>query len=157
MSSYYKVLVVHNVAKKNNVIALINASKACGFTPLIVGAPHLVENNLLSQETMFGCVFCSGLVEALAWLRERRLPLVGVEIMSDAKSLLDEPFAGLMDGGGVAFMPGNEGTGLSEVQKGACTGFVYIPQYGSGTASLNVCVASTIVMHHFNAKINTAL
>ena len=30
-----------------------------------------------------------------------------------------------------------------------CDAFVYIPQYGSGTASLNVTVAGSIILHHF--------
>mmetsp|Transcript_2533 Transcript_2533/g.8632 ORF Transcript_2533/g.8632 Transcript_2533/m.8632 type:complete len:106 (-) Transcript_2533:1153-1470(-) len=30
-----------------------------------------------------------------------------------------------------------------------CDGFVYIPQHGCGTASLNVTVAGSIVLHHF--------
>lgn len=30
-----------------------------------------------------------------------------------------------------------------------CDGFVYIPQHGPGTASLNVTVAASIVLHHF--------
>ena len=30
-----------------------------------------------------------------------------------------------------------------------CDFFVYIPQYGGGTASLNVTVAASIVLHHF--------
>jgi tRNA C32,U32 (ribose-2'-O)-methylase TrmJ len=42
-----------------------------------------------------------------------------------------------------------QGHGLTEQQKAICDGYVYIPQYGSGTASLNVSVAASIVMHHF--------
>ncbi len=30
-----------------------------------------------------------------------------------------------------------------------CDFFVYIPQYGAGTGSLNVTVAASIVLHHF--------
>lgn len=30
-----------------------------------------------------------------------------------------------------------------------CDRFVYIPQYGAGTASLNVAVAASIVLHHY--------
>ena len=30
-----------------------------------------------------------------------------------------------------------------------CDGFVYIPQYGPGTASLNVAVAASIILHRF--------
>lgn len=42
-----------------------------------------------------------------------------------------------------------QGTGLSEHQAKLCDGFVYIQQYGAGTASLNVSVAAAIVLHHF--------
>jgi len=53
----------------------------------------------------------------------------------------------------VALMPGNEGTGLSEAQMEYCSGtkgaIVTIPQYGGGTASLNVNVAACVVMQRF--------
>jgi hypothetical protein len=32
---------------------------------------------------------------------------------------------------------------------GLCDRFIYIPQYGPGTASLNVAVAASIVLHNF--------
>lgn len=51
--------------------------------------------------------------------------------------------------GPTAFMLGNEGQGLSPRQMALCDSFVYIPQYGAGTASLNVAVACSIVLHHF--------
>ena len=44
---------------------------------------------------------------------------------------------------------GNEGHGMTPQQKKICDGFVYIKQYGAGTASLNVAVASSIAMHEF--------
>ncbi|PQM34013.1 uncharacterized protein Pyn_32402 [Prunus yedoensis var. nudiflora] len=47
------------------------------------------------------------------------------------------------------FFFGNEGTGLSAKELEICDFFVYIPQYGSGTASLNVTVAASIVLHQF--------
>jgi tRNA C32,U32 (ribose-2'-O)-methylase TrmJ len=46
-------------------------------------------------------------------------------------------------------MLGNEGTGLNERQMRACDSFAYISQYGVGTASLNVAVAASIVLHHY--------
>ena len=46
-------------------------------------------------------------------------------------------------------MMGNEGDGLNERQIQLCDSFVYIPQYGCGTASLNVAVAASIVLHQF--------
>ena len=42
-----------------------------------------------------------------------------------------------------------QGTGLSPQQAELCDSFVYIEQYGAGTASLNVSVAASIVLHHF--------
>jgi tRNA G18 (ribose-2'-O)-methylase SpoU len=38
---------------------------------------------------------------------------------------------------------------MSDAQKGICDEFVYIPQYGNGTASLNVNVATALVLHNF--------
>ena len=38
---------------------------------------------------------------------------------------------------------------MTENQKAICDGFVYIRQHGPGTASLNVSIAASIVMHHF--------
>lgn len=71
------------------------------------------------------------------------VPLLGIEILPEAVSL-----SAMTVPQRIAIMPGNEGSGMSKAQKAVCDGFVYIPQYGNGTASLNVTVATTIVMHH---------
>uniref|UniRef100_A0A0D6R3N5 tRNA/rRNA methyltransferase SpoU type domain-containing protein n=1 Tax=Araucaria cunninghamii TaxID=56994 RepID=A0A0D6R3N5_ARACU len=42
-----------------------------------------------------------------------------------------------------------KGTGLSSKEMEICDFFVYISQYGCGTASLNVTIAASIVLHHF--------
>ncbi len=42
-----------------------------------------------------------------------------------------------------------QGTGLSSKQLQLCDKLVYIPQFGEGTASLNVAVAASIVLHSF--------
>ena len=42
-----------------------------------------------------------------------------------------------------------QGAGLNEKQLALCDAFIYIPQYGAGTASLNVAVAASIILHHF--------
>lgn len=44
---------------------------------------------------------------------------------------------------------GNEGDGLTAHEMKLCDWFVYIPQHGSGTASLNVVVAASIVFYGF--------
>ena len=43
----------------------------------------------------------------------------------------------------------DQGTGLSDKQIEMCDDFVYISQYGQGTASLNVTVAASVVLHEF--------
>ena len=40
---------------------------------------------------------------------------------------------------------------MSDRQKSYCDRFVYIPQYGLGTASLNVNVATCLVMHYITS------
>eukprot|EP00658_Telonema_sp_P-2_P034255 TRINITY_DN2501_c0_g1_i3.p3 TRINITY_DN2501_c0_g1~~TRINITY_DN2501_c0_g1_i3.p3 ORF type:complete len:104 (+),score=18.64 TRINITY_DN2501_c0_g1_i3:640-951(+) len=51
--------------------------------------------------------------------------------------------------GPTAFMMGNEGQGLSEKQMEVCDHFVRICQYSDATASLNVNIACSIVLHHY--------
>lgn len=70
--------------------------------------------------------------------------IIGVEITDTAKPVHTHPWYGP-----VAFMLGNEGTGLNDRQMRVCDSFVYISQYGAGTASLNVAVAASIVLHQY--------
>ena len=79
--------------------------------------------------------------------RQQRRPIrvVGVEIDPSSEDVEGEPFEG-----DTAFMMGNEGQGMNEKQMTLCDGFVKIAQYGGGTASLNVYVAASIVLHRFH-------
>ncbi|KAH0435951.1 hypothetical protein IEQ34_026499 [Dendrobium chrysotoxum] len=79
-------------------------------------------------------------------LEERNCDICGVEIVDGAVPITQQPFRR-----STAFLLGNEGTGLSAKECEICDFFVYIPQYGCGTASLNVTVAASIVLHHFGA------
>ena len=60
--------------------------------------------------------------------------------------------------GPTAFLSGEEGHGMCEAHKAHCDHFIYIPQYAvggggearaGGTASLNVAVSTSIVLHHY--------
>ena len=77
--------------------------------------------------------------------RRRPIRVVGVEIDPSSQDVEGEPFEG-----DTAFMMGNEGQGMNEKQMSLCDGFVKIAQYGGGTASLNVYVAASIVLHRFH-------
>ena len=74
----------------------------------------------------------------------RGFKIVGVEIGATSKNVVSHPFTGP-----TVFMLGNEGAGLSEKQQRQCDDLVYIPQYGKGTASLNVSNAAAIILHHY--------
>lgn len=82
-----------------------------------------------------------------AYLLARGARVLGVEI-EDGAVAVDAPGGGVFTGP-TAFILGNEGSGLSKAQMAICDGFVYIPQYGPGTASLNVATAAGIVLHRF--------
>lgn len=78
--------------------------------------------------------------------------ILGVEIDESSLNLeYDDPFStiSLSSGGGVAFMMGNEGSGMTTKQMSICDGFIRISQHGGGMASLNVSVAAGIVLHRY--------
>ena len=70
--------------------------------------------------------------------------ICGVEIMPSSKPVQCHPFMG-----STLIVMGNEGTGLNVNQKEICDQFIYIPQYSTKTACLNVAVAGSIIMEHF--------
>lgn len=137
-------VVVCNIAKQNNVRALINAAVAYNFKVIIIGLERMDFGN--TGEKLIRLATCE---ELKRFLKEENIPLVGIEIMPDAKSVMEDPFES-----SIALMPGNEGDGLSQRQKDSCDFFLYIPQYGFGTASLNVYIATTIVLHRYNLYID---
>jgi tRNA G18 (ribose-2'-O)-methylase SpoU len=81
--------------------------------------------------------------EACNHFRKRGCTICGVEIIDEAEPVQSQPFRG-----STGFIVENEGTGLTEQQIAQCDHIVYIPQYGIG-ASLNVSVATAIVLHEF--------
>ena len=81
--------------------------------------------------------------------------LIGVEIDATSIPLTDDYFVQrpFFDKD-TALVMGNEGQGIHPNHKKDCTGgFVRIPQYGSGTASLNVNVAASVVLHRYYTEL----
>ncbi|KAJ1695632.1 hypothetical protein LUZ63_012330 [Rhynchospora breviuscula] len=145
------IVIIHNVAKRHNVGTLARSATAFGAAEMVLvgrrdyncfgshgAACHLRFRHFPS------------LAQAREYLKEQRgADICGVEIREDAHPLIPQqstPFRR-----STAFLLGNEGTGLSPRECEFCDFFVYIPQYGPGTASLNVTVAASIVLHHFAA------
>jgi tRNA G18 (ribose-2'-O)-methylase SpoU len=139
--------IVHNIAKKHNVGTIARCATAFGVKSVVlIGS---------KSYNTFGCKGASNHVDFVHYptLADARdalkrdlgvTKILGVEIIEGAEPIESHPFDGP-----TAFITGNEGDGLSDRQKAICDGFVYIRQFGPGTASLNVAVSASIVMHHF--------
>ncbi|WP_432834734.1 TrmH family RNA methyltransferase [Dactylosporangium sp. CA-092794] len=82
-----------------------------------------------------------GVAEFLAWTAEHDLPLIGVDNLPGARPLERAELPRRC-----VLLFGQEGPGLSEPAREACSAVYSIAQYGS-TRSINAGVASGIAMH----------
>lgn len=138
-------LVISNIAKKPNVVQLIHSAAAFGFEAILVGSVKIRDTmqSSLHLPPAVTVRWFPSLKETKEFLLQRGCLLVGIEILAEASPCTEFEFPSR-----VAIMPGNEGDGMSAKQMQLCDAFVYIPQYGTATASLNVHVATTLIMHH---------
>ena len=138
-------LIICGIGKVNNVDALCFAAAAHGLRPVIVGLHSLIaEDHFTDIQPPFDILRFATLSELRLFLRE--IPLIGIEILDSAVPFMEYS---LPPDGRIALMPGNEGTGLNKPQIEACQGFIYVPQLGAGTASLNVHVATSLILHRY--------
>ncbi|CAL0307247.1 unnamed protein product [Lupinus luteus] len=139
-------VVVHNIAKRHNVGTLARSATAFGVSELIlVGRRDFNSFGSHGSSSHLRFRHFHSLNDARTFLKDDRdCDICGVEITNDAVPVNQHPF-----NKNTAFLLGNEGTGLSPKEIQICDFFVYIPHYGPGTASLNVTVAASIVLHHF--------
>ncbi|MCL7050927.1 hypothetical protein MKW94_015805 [Papaver nudicaule] len=139
-------VLVHNIAKRHNIGTMARSATAFGVSEFIlVGRRdfNAFGSHGSTSHVKFRHFF--SLAEARTYLKvEKDCDICGVEIADGASPVNQHPFRK-----NTAFLLGNEGTGLSAKECEICDFFVYIPQYGCGTASLNVTVAASIVLHHF--------
>ena len=137
-----RVLVMTNISKFPNMVQLILLAEAHNMVTVIVGMMKTQTEDLINIGLKFFRL--ENIPTLNVWLKRHKISLLGIEIMDSARSVHENPFSAR-----IALMPGNEGTGLSLQQKSICDGFVIIPQYGTATASLNVHVATCLVLHRF--------
>ncbi|KAL8486310.1 hypothetical protein ACS0TY_023132 [Phlomoides rotata] len=138
-------VIVHNIAKRHNVGTLARSATAFGVSELIlVGRRDFNSFGSHGSTSHLSFRHFHSLSLARAFLKERDCDICGVEITDNAMPVNEHPFRK-----STAFLLGNEGSGLSAKECEICDFFVYIPQYGGGTASLNVTVAASIVLHQF--------
>ncbi|CAK9046142.1 unnamed protein product [Durusdinium trenchii] len=138
-------LLIFNVSKKQNFGTLLRSACAFGVTEvLVVGAKKIATFGNQGTVAHANVRHFETLQAAKAELSSRGARICGIEIDERAESVTKHPFTG-----STAFMLGNEGEGMSAAQRAACDFFVYIPQHTGATASLNVAIAGSIVLHHF--------
>jgi len=137
-------LILFNITKNRNLGGLVRTADALGISEIIV-----IGKKKLKRYGHCGTFDSSiqkhfyTLNDAAIYLHKMNFKIVGIEISNQSEAIETHPFEG-----NTAFFPGNEGTSLSDKQKEICSKLVYIGQYGAG-ASLNVNVATGIVLHHF--------
>jgi tRNA G18 (ribose-2'-O)-methylase SpoU len=141
-------VIVYNLAKKHNIGNLLRSCTAFGVSAAcLVGRPDFNGFGAHGAAEHVPLRHYPTLDECVADLKQRDgARVVGVEI--DSTALPVHTHAAFT--GPTAFMLGNEGDGLSARQLRLCDSLVYIPQHGPGTASLNVTVAASIVLHQFS-------
>eukprot|EP00980_Cylindrotheca_fusiformis_P019707 scaffold6881_cov126-Cylindrotheca_fusiformis.AAC.4 len=156
-------LVVCNIQKYNNVRALLLTAAAFGcLEVLMVGQQKNRDRDGLfppqfdeaKQEGMVGIRHFTKWTECLSYIEENSICMIGVEI-DDKSQVLDENYFErngdmLQNQNNIAILMGNEGQGIHPKHLQECKALVRIPQYGAGTASLNVNVAANIVLYRFH-------
>lgn len=165
-------VIVFNVSKRHNIGTILRCCTAFGVDSVcLVGSREYNTFGSHGSDVYVQLRHYNTLQDCCDTLKQDGCTILGIEITDEAMPVHQHPFTGP-----TAFMLGNEGQvsgllihqlqlkhrvlsgrsshclmlqGLSSKQKEMCDGFVYIPQYGNGTASLNVAVACSIVLHHF--------
>lgn len=139
--------IVQNVSKKHNIGTICRNCTAFDVKSMhLVGSAHYNVFGSQGSDAHVKIEHHPTLEECRETMREiyNVEEILGVEITEESVDVAKYPWKG-----NTAFVLGNEGHGMTPQQKKICDGFVYIKQYGAGTASLNVAVASSIVMHEF--------
>jgi tRNA G18 (ribose-2'-O)-methylase SpoU len=143
-------LIITNIAKKKNVFQLIQTAVAYNLQPVLVCSLNIRDS--LSETMKNQLLFFDSLEDLRNYMTSTNTLIIGIEILESAVPVTEYQFP-LQ----IALMPGNEGTGLSTKQISICDGFVFIPQYGVSTASLNVHVATGIILHHRYRQLQTTI
>lgn len=166
-------LIITNISKRANVRSLLQVAVAFGCVKILIVGQKSFNFTITSEDDDTNVVtdipkhllpvFASGVVtierfdkwqNCVSYLQEHAIMLIGVEIHAEAKTIKEicNHLSSTTNNvcSDVAFLMGNEGTGLQKKQMNSCDFFCRIPQYGCGTASLNVYVAASIVLYHFH-------
>lgn len=165
-------MVITNISKRTNIRLSLQEAIAFHCKGIfIIGQKNFnidppSDTNVCDIPRPIQSIFLSGIIpiirfnswnDCTIYLNENNIILVGIEI--DPKSILLNDFIMSLNQNDnncsqqhsdIAFIFGNEGTGLNQKHINSCHTLVRIPQYNTGTASLNVATAASIVLYQFH-------
>lgn len=147
-SSWKKFLLIDAVQDPGNVGTMIRTADAAGMDAVILGKGSADPFNPKTIRSTQGSIFHlpvlrSELVDWVEQLQERDIPIYGTAL--DATSVV---YNQVPKTPSFAVIMGNEGSGISKELLTKTTKNVIIPIMG-GAESLNVAVATGIVLYHF--------
>lgn len=113
---------------------VIQERRGCEITPTVVTtSAGAAEHLRVAQVT--------NLAEAMRWLKEQNVWLVGLAIAADA-----QPFDQIDLRGPLGLVIGNEGDGLRRLIRDLCDFLAYLPMHGR-VQSLNAAVAGSLALY----------
>lgn len=160
-------LVICNIQKISNVKAMMMAGVAFGCSEILM----VGQEKNSQRKDMFPSPFQAAIQkeqiqlhrfakwkECVSYMEKQGVFLIGVEIDENSRLLNDDYFEHNFSASthnndninsNIGILLGNEGQGIQPAHLKNCNALIRIPQYGAGTASMNVNVATNIVLYRF--------
>ncbi|SCM00574.1 RNA methyltransferase, putative [Plasmodium chabaudi chabaudi] len=142
-------VVIYNIGKKKNIGNIVRSCVAFNVSEIFVVGRNKKETSFFGSMGTHGYIkirYFINMIELKQYLNNNDILLYACEITNQSIPITEQPFVKNKD---IAFLFGNEGTGISEQIINMCDKIIYIPQYGNGTASLNVSVSCAIILQNF--------
>ena len=144
------ILLLNHIDYEQNLGAIMRTAWAAGVDAIIASPNGVHEiTSMVAKVSMGGAAYVPligmSLFQAIDTLKRNAIRVVGVEV-GMGESLWDTELTG-----SVALVMGGESVGLSEPLIKACDSMLHIPMV-SGIASLNVSVATALVMFEKNRQ-----
>ena len=140
------ILLLDGIEDPHNFGAILRTAEAAGVHGVVIRKARQVPvtETVIKVSTgaaeMVPVARVPNIAEAIRWLQNQSLTIIGVEI--DGNRLYNQADYS----GGVGFVVGSEGNGLSRLVKERCDEVVRLPMRGK-ISSLNASVATGIILY----------